>query len=216
MAKVKIGNVYPTDAYLMARCAPAGFGLGKTTGKQLLFSQIDSAKEFGLWGIWSDEGEKTINGLTFTYASMLVLPMDTNAVAQILFPIGSNGLFLIRKSLDNIWKEWKWLDPPMSPGVEYLTTETWYGAPVYTVLIETGTLNSGKNAVATNFSAKRIIRHSGYIESVSLPHIDGTLDSAKTALFNPVVYNGKIELNFHVGADMAGKGAAVQLWYIKV
>lgn len=216
MARVKIGNVYPSDDYLLARCAPAGYGLGKTNGKRLLYSEIDNAKEFGLWGIWSDEGEKTINGLTFTYAKMLVLPMDTNAVTQMLFPLGANGLVLIRNSLDNTWKEWKWLDPPMSPGVEYLTTETWYGAPVYTALFETGTLNDAKNVVATNITAKRIIRQSGYIDGYNLPHIDGTLDSANSAYVNARTYNGKIELDFHLGSALRGKGAAVQLWYIKV
>lgn len=216
MARVKIGNVFPSDQYLLERCAPTGYGLGKTTGKSVLYSQIDNAKEFGLWTIWGDDGAKTINGLTFTYAKMLVLPMDINAVTQILFPIGTKGLMLVRKSLDNIWGEWEWVDPPMSPGVEYLTTETWYGAPVYTELFETGTLNDAKNAVATNIVAKRIIRQHGYIENYNLPHIDGTLESENSAWVNALVYNGKIELNFHIGSALRGKGAAVQLWYIKV
>lgn len=216
MARVKIGNVYPSDEYLLERCAPAGYGLGKTSGKSVLFSTIDVAKEFGLYSIWADEGSKTINGLTFTYAKMLVLPMDTNAVTQILIPIGTQGLMLIRKCWDNIWGEWEWQDPPMSPGVEYLTTETWYGAPVYTTLFETGTLNNEQNVVATELTAKRIIRHYGYIEGYNLPHIDGTLDSANSAWVNARTYNGKIELDFHLGSSLRGKGAAVQVWYIKV
>lgn len=216
MARVKIGNVNPSNEYLLSRCAPAGYGLGKMTGKTVLFSQIDNAKEFGLWSIWGDEGTKTINGLTFTYANMLVLPMDTNAVTQFLFPIGTKGVVLVRKSMDNTWGEWEWSDPPMSPGVEYLTTETWYGAPIYTTLFETGTLSNAENLVATNLYAKRIIRQYGYIEGYNLPHIDGTLDSANSAWVNARTYNGKIELDFHLGSAFRGKGAAVQLWYIKV
>lgn len=196
--------------------APAGYGLGSTTGKTVLWSEIDNAKEFGLWSIWGDEGTKTVSGLTFTYANMLVLPMDANAVTQILFPIGTKGLMLIRKSMDDTWQDWEWLDPPMSPGVEYLTTETWYGAPVYTALFETGTLNDAKNVVATNFTAKRVLRQCGYIESHCLPHIDGTLESENSVWVNALVYNGNIELTFHVGSALRGKGAAVQLWYIKV
>jgi hypothetical protein len=222
MARVLIGNVKPvkgvdyfTPAEL-AQLAPAGFGLGEMTGKSVLFSQIDAAKEFGLWSIWGDEGTKTINGLTFTYANMLVLPMDTNAVTQFLFPIGTKGLMLVRKSMDNTWGEWEWVDPPMTPGVEYLTTETWYGAPVYTALFETGTLNEAKNAIATPFTAKRIIRLPGYIEEYNLPRVDGTLDAATSAWANANVYNGKIELTIHVGSSLRGKGAAIQLWYIKV
>lgn len=215
MARVKIGNVRTPVDYLKQYFAPAGFGLGKQSGKSVLFSEIDTAKEFGLWTIWGDEGSKTINGITFSYAKMLVIPMDANAVTQILFPIGNSGLCLIRKSLDDIWGEWEWQDPPMSPGVEYRTTETWYGAAVYTMLFETGTLNDAKNIVATNAVAKRIIRQYGYIESYNLPFIDGTLDSDNSAWVNPIVYNGKIQLVFHLGSALRGKGAAVQLWYIK-
>ena len=215
MARVKIGNVFPPLAWLLSRCAPAGYGLGAQTGKRLLYSEIDNAKEFGLWCIWGDDGVKEINGFTFSYANMLVLPMDTNAVTQILLPIGTQGLMLIRKSTDNIWQEWEWIDPPMTPGVEYRTTETWYGSPVYTVLIETGGLTDAKNVVATNVNARRIVRHYGYIESFGLPIIDGTLDAANSAWVNPVVYNDQINLTFHVGSALRGKGAVVQLWYLK-
>jgi hypothetical protein len=104
----------------------------------------------------------------------------------------------------------------MSPGVEYLTTETWYGAAVYTSLFETGALNEAQNVVATNLTAKRIIRQHGYIEGYNLPHIDGTLDGDNSAWVNARTYNGKIELDFHLGSALRGKGAAVQLWYIKV
>lgn len=215
MAKVHIGNVFPPDEYLLARCAPAGYGLGNISGRSVLWSAIDTAKQFGLWVIWGDEGVKTIDDFSFTYANMLVLPMDTNAVTQMLFPIGTKGVMLVRKSVDNVWQEWEWIDPPMSPGVEYRTTETWYGANVYTVLFETGGLTDAKNVVATNIAAKRIVRQHGYIESYNLPWIDGTLDSANTAWVNATVYNGKIDLTFHVGSALRGKGAVVQLWYIK-
>lgn len=216
MARVKIGNVFPSLAWLMERCAPAGYGLGNTTGKRAPYSEIDNTKEFGLYGIWGDDGPKEINGLSFYYAQLLVIPMDTNAVTQILFPVGTKGIMLIRKSMDNTWGEWEWVDPPMSPGVEYLTTETWYGAPIYTALFETGTLNEAQNVVTTNWDAKRIIRQYGYIEGYNLPHIDGTLDGANSAWVNARTYNDKIELDFHLGSAMRGKGAAVQVWYIKV
>lgn len=216
MARTKIGNVFPPDEYLLSRCAPAGYGLGKQTGKAVLWSEIDSTKEFGLYGIWGSDGDKTVSGITFQYATVLVIPMDTNAVTQILFPIGTKGLMLVRKSTDNTWGEWEWVDPPMSPGVEYLTTETWYGAPVYTALYETGSCNDAKNVFATNWDAKRIVRHHGYIEGYNLPYIDGTLDNANSAWSSACIYNDKVELSVHVGSALRGKGAAIQVWYIKV
>lgn len=215
MARLKIGNVFPPLAYLLKHCAPAGYGLGSTNGRRVLWANIDTAKEFGIWGIWGEDGVKTVNGISFTYATLLVIPMDTNAVTQVLLPIGSQGLALVRKSTDDIWNEWEWLDPPMTSGVEYLTTETWYGSPVYTVLVETGGLSEAKYIVDTNIPARRIIRHCGYIEDISLPFIDGTLDGANSAWVNATVYNGEINLIFHVGTALRGKGAVVQLWYLK-
>lgn len=215
MARVKIGNVFPTLEWLMQHCAPSGYGLGNKSGKSVLWSQINNAKEFGLYAIWGDEGQKTIGGYTFYYAKLLVIPLDDNAVTQMLFPIGTNGIVLIRNCEGGVWNDWEWLCPPMSPGVEYRTTETWYGAPVYTVLFETGTLNNAKDVVATGFSARRIIRTSGYIDTISLPYIDGTLDGANSALVSAAVYNGKINLTFNVGSAQRGKGAVVQLWYTK-
>ena len=215
MARVKIGNVRTPIEYLKQFFAPAGYGIGALSGKSVRFSELDTAKEFGIWAIWGDEGEKIIDGYSFHYAKMLVLPLDSNAVTQMLFPVGTNGIMLIRKCESGEWQPWEWIDPPMSPGVEYRTTETWYGAPVYTVLFETGTLNNAKDAVATTFTAKRIVRQCGYIDSYNLPYIDGTLDSANSAWVNANVYNGKIELISHLGSAMRGKGAVVQLWYTK-
>lgn len=215
MARLKIGNVFPPLAYLLKHCAPAGYGLGNTNGRRVLWADIDTAKEFGIWGIWGDDGVKMVNGLSFTYATMLVIPMDANAVTQLLLPIGTQGLALVRRSTDDIWQEWEWIDPPMTPGVEYRTTETWYGSPVYTVLIETGGLSEAKYIVDTNIPARRIIHHYGYIEDISLPFIDGTLDSANSAWVNATIYNEEINLIFHVGTALLGKGAVVQLWYLK-
>lgn len=149
MSKVKIGNVFPPAEYLLKHCAPTGYGLGNTNGKQVLWADIDTAKQFGTWGIWGDDGVKTVNGLSFTYATVLVIPMDTNAVTQVLLPIGNPGLALVRKSVDDIWKPWEWIDPPMEAGVEYRTTERWMGKPVYTKLIDCGALPINDTAMYT-------------------------------------------------------------------
>ena len=215
MARAKIGNVFPPLSYLMKHCAPTGYGLGEVSGKTVLWSKIDDAKKFGLWSILGDDGVKTVNGITFSYARVLVIPLNETSVTQILFPVGNNGLMLIRKCESNVWGEWEWNDPPMTPGVEYLTTETWYGSPVYTKLIETGTLNDAKNIVDGKTPVRRILRHYGYIDKHSLPFIDGTLDGANSAWVNATVYNDNINLIFHLGTEMRGKGAVVQLWYLK-
>lgn len=135
MARVKIGNVFPSLAWLMERCAPAGFGLGNRSGKSVLWSQIDSAKDFGLWSIWGDEGAKQIGNYAFNYAKMLVIPLDDNTVTQMLFPVGTDGMMLVRNCESGMWQDWEWIDPPMAVGVEYRTVDRFMAKPVYTQIV---------------------------------------------------------------------------------
>lgn len=39
---------------------------------------------------------------------------------------------------DGVWREFEWVNPPMSLGVEYRTTERWNGKVVYTCLVNCG------------------------------------------------------------------------------
>lgn len=146
MGRVKIGNVFPSDEYLLARCAPTGYGLGAKSGRSVLFSKIDTAKEFGLWTIWGDEGIKTVNNISFNYAKMLVVPLDENAVTQMLYPVGEPNRLLTRSCVSGVWGEWESDNPPMEIGKEYRTTERYMGKPVYTMLFDMGQLaNNGEN-----------------------------------------------------------------------
>lgn len=50
MARVKIGNVHPSDEYLLERCAPAGYGLGK---QAVQITDLDTARKCGLYAFSS-------------------------------------------------------------------------------------------------------------------------------------------------------------------
>ena len=43
-------------------------------------------------------------------------------------------------SWEATWQPWEWVNPPMTLGVEYRTTERWQGKPVYTMLVDIGLL----------------------------------------------------------------------------
>ncbi len=216
MARIKIGNVFPPAEYLLKHCAPAGYGLGDTSGKSVLWSEIDNAKEFGIWAIWGSDGIKTVNGISFYYANMLVLPLDTNAVTQMLFPIVENtSAVLIRRCVGGVWQEWEWPDPPMSPGVEYRTTERWDNKPVYTTLVDCDKLAVGANTVTTEHSALHILRYCGHAGGYGLPMINGTLDNEYSAWANATDSNGYLQVGIYCGSGVAGNTGRVQVWYTK-
>lgn len=47
------------------------------------------------------------------------------------------------------WKDFEWFEPPMSLGVEYLTTERWQGKAVYTMLVNFGALPNSTDKMIT-------------------------------------------------------------------
>lgn len=141
MARVKIGNVYPTDEYLLERCAPAGFGLGVKNGHD-----CTDCNEAILNGTYYIYGESAINhpGNSMQYGCLDVKRRG-NYITQIVhYDYYEAKRF--SKDGGTTWGNWEWVNPPMALGVEYCTTERYMGKPVYTMLFDMGQLaNNGEN-----------------------------------------------------------------------
>lgn len=60
----------------------------------------------------------------------------------------TDGGMCQRIRFNSKWTDWEWVNPSMSAGTAYLTTETWNGKPVYAKLINLGILPA--NAGLTN------------------------------------------------------------------
>ena len=60
----------------------------------------------------------------------------------------TDGGMCQRMRFNSKWADWEWVNPSMSAGTAYLTSETWNGKAVYAKLINLGTLPS--NALLTN------------------------------------------------------------------
>jgi hypothetical protein len=114
----------PTIAEIGA--APAGFGLGGTCRTT---QNWDDATECGFWTAY--EGlPPSINGV---YYHGIVYEFS-DFVYQDIKRTGDNfdSTTLTRKrNSDGVWSEWEWVNPPMTPGVEYRTTERINGNTVY-------------------------------------------------------------------------------------
>ena len=126
----------------MVGAAPDGYGLGKTSSSAAPGNDLNKCLANGWY--WVGSGIANMpNGIT--YASVFVRTRLANQIVQMLFDhLGNEGCQMIRQTKDGgtTWVE-EWVNPPMSLGVEYRTTERYLGKPVYVMAINMGQLANG-------------------------------------------------------------------------
>lgn len=162
-----------------------------------------------------------------TYSYVQVIPSATDGgCTQIAYTsLGSaRGVRQERYCVDGTWGEWEWVNPPMSLGVEYRTTERWNGMPVYTKLVDCGAMpnNSTKEVTVFTGSECKILRVSGYtgytnnttsFEKFTLPYkVSSSYEMDCHAKSNGT--NANIVL--YSSYDTSGFGQTyVTVWYVK-
>ena len=174
---------------------------------------------FNGWYLYSSHEEAskriTIDGYTFGYAYMFVERWNEESLRQTLYPVSATGYSLVRTRTVSGWTPWEWVNPPMIVDIEYRTTERWQGKPVYTKLINFGTLpnNSQKVVSAKLYStASNMLRVSGTRsdgESLPLWFRDGSVDKTVT------LYSSRDNIVIRTNYDCSTLTAYVQLWYVK-
>ena len=118
MAKHEIGKVFPPDEYLLARCAPTGYGLGADTQQIITYDQIDEVYASGLY--WVDCTGKAIGGEPLGFALLRVSGFGTIHCIQELFPVGLD-IVLIRRCFEGVYPDgWGKKDWDYTTGVEGL------------------------------------------------------------------------------------------------
>lgn len=121
-------NILITKGYASQNFAPAGYGLG-TMGKEC--SDCNAAKKSGWYSLSGDSCLNTPPSFAnMKYGAMEVVNRYDTYIAQIIY---YQKYMAIRHSSDGgtIWAEWEHINPPMTVGVEYRTTERYQGAAVY-------------------------------------------------------------------------------------
>lgn len=134
MARLKIGNVFPPLAWLLQRCAPAGYGLGGYAKTLDSTADINTIKSFGAYS-WATPAPA--NAPSDYMCMVPVFRNSTNGTQyfQRDTPDGAYEVCGKRVMADGVWGEFEWVNPPMVPGAEYRTTERWMGKAVYAKLI---------------------------------------------------------------------------------
>ena len=127
-----------------------------------------------------------------------------------------NGVWVVlnRVLFNNSWGEWEWENPMLYYGVEYCTSEKWKGVPVYTKLINSDPVTTGKNTIPTYTSGiTAIIKYTASIGGIPLPYLPDGLSATGEFFATAGVQDDNIYLN--VGSALNGKSAEIQIWYTK-
>lgn len=189
--------------------APAGYGLG-TEGK--VVEEIDSLFGTGVY-LWED-------AIQYPFRAGLCLHIERfksgSYATQYCFKSDTyNPTMCVRNKAECIWGEWEWENPPMSPGVEYRTTERWNGRPVYAKTIECGALGNNTADDITHYTANIVVAWvcGGYYQTeygiYSLPYV-GSVDGSQ--VFASATENIIHRVNKGMGSVAA---MAVAIKYIK-
>lgn len=180
--------------------APAGFGLGETSG-----SYCADANEATAGGFYYMDAS-TKNTPVSVYGTMLVIPrIPGSYTAQIIY--NYDGCSARRVLGSDISNEWEWDNPPMAPGVEYRTTERYREKPVYCKLVDCGSAANGKEVILSGVG--HVVRYSGTMGDLSLPF--ATEGSA---------YYGKLDvtntqISMYCGSANIGLQTFARLYYTK-
>lgn len=188
--------------------APAGYGLGSSG---VSCTDCNNAIANGFYSL---SGSTLKNGPSadsyLWYGSMFVVNRLGNMIEQVIF---YDNRAAFRSCMDGVWGEWEYLNPPMVLGVEYRTTERYNGAPVYTKLIDLGSMpaNGSGKWVEHGTGSQTPIRVCGRIPSHTLPlrtpsdEITISVTSNYVLVFAPASN----------ATDWTGSTGQAQIWYTK-
>lgn len=196
--------------------APYGHGLGAYAG-QIITTDCNDALNNGWYYI-----SGAANAAHATDHAMLVVGYGKTALTQIAFlgnAFSANNYIAIRKRFASAWNAWEWLNPVMSVGVEYRTTERYEGAPVYTQLFDLGAITASQGITVSIPGITRIIRA---VPNLNNGEVCTSWDEYSGASPNNKFYfqpgiNGRSGVVFYVycGTYREGKNLKAQIWYTK-
>lgn len=167
-------------------------------------------------GVYRLNDSYGVNGINAGFFIQLGQYEDYNTRYGLQIACDFLGRICVRSRwYDGYINEWDWVNPQMSPGVEYRTTERWNGNPVFTKLIDFGRLpNKTEKHVSCGFPEGQVISFVG---------IDGTIynHSSDTyiGLYAPknvttyTVNNGAIVM--YCETDRSDQTAKITVKYIK-
>lgn len=183
--------------------ALGGYGLG---GSAVSVNDLNTALNCGFF-CWSSD---CLNA-PFGYGMGITINRFNGRYTQLLFNpwMGSYGEIVVRHYNGTEWIPVEWVNPPMSLGVEYRTTERWNGSAVYCKAVEFGLLpNTSYKAVNHGIdSYKKCVRYE-IVNSYSTRMLRGDRSVTQVDV-------GSSNIQITTSTDMSNHNAVVILWYTK-
>lgn len=189
--------------------ALGGYGLG---GSAVSVNDLNTALNCGFF-CWSSD---CLNA-PFGYGMGITINRFNGRYTQLLFNpwMGSYGEIVVRHYNGTEWIPVEWVNPPMSLGVEYRTTERWNGKPVYTKLLNCGKAVNGGDALLGLDRTCVIIRQAGTAPDAGLVLPYGRTSTSQLSA-DLAVNSGVWHAYFAVSEGYDGKfDVYLQLWYTK-
>ena len=200
-----------------AGAAPAGYGLGENSA---LAQNWNTQARNGFYKEKRNgpDGENLWYGITCSGYS--------GETTQLAFNPNSVGVTMaLRHKNNNNPDEWEYVNPPMLEGVEHRTTERFNDKPVYTKLINAGTLPAGNLTKFVTIAQERVdvMELKGFMTRddnggyFPLPHFDGV--SGNLDAYIPyvayIVDSGSTLVNIRALTDMSNYTAYITVKYTK-
>lgn len=125
-------------AAALSNKAPAGYGLG-ANASSIPGNDLNNAILGGFY-VFSSAVQ---NIPSFMSGKVLVMPYKSlQYYTQIAFAALTSEI-AFRFCNNGVWGPWEYLNPLLSPGIEYRTVERYNGKPVYTKAVSLGTVSGG-------------------------------------------------------------------------
>lgn len=199
-------NLKPEDI----GAAPSGFGFGEEIVTKTI-NDCNAAIATGLYKVNANSANCPPNFTVGTF--MLVESYSNNSKIQRITTNGSaTPVYATRIMSGGVWGEWEYINPPMTLGVEYRTTERYEGKPVYTKMVNTGPMTNGSYFIYAE-DATRPIRCFVTVDNSLLPdYVGGALVGGNWSKWYDI--SGKT-FTAYMGTNFTHIGYRLQVWYIK-
>lgn len=199
--------------------APGGFGLG---GDAKFLAASDDLNTIWRPG-WYQFRHSPVNAPTVSsdgwdgaYSAMFVQGRNSENVTQTILCGNTKAVYgcqIKRNCVAQEWQPWEWVNPPMELGIEYRTTERFWGRPVYYKIVDCGQIADNKQVEHGIVNMRDCISFQGLRGGMPMPSITHNNLSDPWSYYVADVDRTKITLA--CGTSAAGGNCHVMLKYTK-
>ena len=198
--------------------APGGFGLG---GDAKVLTSNDDVNTIGAsgWYTWVNNNVP-INAIGVTSVTIMRVDAHNSGVKVQTLYGATDGVEFIMQPLvarrmiyGSKIGAWEWVNPPMQNGVEYRTTERFWGRPVYYKIVDCGMIADNKQVEHGIVNMRDCISFQGLRGGMPMPSIFNNNLSDPWSCY--VADIGRTKITLACGTSAVGGNCHVMLKYTK-